>query len=214
MYEKLFTLYQDMGSVASARSEALSARASFVSGVMQQTYQLWLTLMTTEVTEAVKAAQELSACRTPAEVNDVQREWVAASFTRAITSLQGTVSIANLLIKELSTAMALVQVAQPINAAAASARAAVALPPPALPATTTPAPTTPAVVPVVKTAPVAVASVAAAPADGVPADGVPVAVAPAAVAPNRAESPGAGKPRPGSKPGSRHGKGRSPRDAG
>lgn len=122
MYEKLFTLYTDMGSVASARSDALTARASFVSGVMQQTYQLWMALLTTEVTEAVKAAQELAACRTPGEVNDVQREWVTASFTRAITSLQGTVAIANLLIGELSTVMAVVQASQPGAGGSAAAK--------------------------------------------------------------------------------------------
>ncbi|MEI6986362.1 MAG: phasin family protein [Rhodospirillaceae bacterium] len=101
MHTKLFSFYEEFGATARAKNEALATRAAFVTGVMEQSYRLWLTLLTTEVTEAVRAAQELSTCKTPSDVAEVQQAWLTASSTRAITSLQGTVEIANFLIKNL-----------------------------------------------------------------------------------------------------------------
>ena len=101
MHSSLFSFYEEFGATARAKNEALAARAAFVSGVMEQSYRLWLTLLTTEVTEAMHAAQDLSVCKNPAEVADVQRAWFQASSARAITSLQGTVEIANFLIRNL-----------------------------------------------------------------------------------------------------------------
>ena len=105
MYSSLFSFYEEFGATARAKNEALAARAAFVSGVMEQSYRLWLTLLTTEVTEAVRAAQELSTCKNPAEVADVQRAWFQTSSARAITSLQGTIEIANFLIRNLQDTM-------------------------------------------------------------------------------------------------------------
>jgi hypothetical protein len=97
----IFSFYEEIGATARAKNEALTARAMFVSGVMEQSYRLWLTLLTTEMTEAVHAAQELSSCTSPIEVAEVQRAWLHASSARAITSLQGTIEISNFLIKNI-----------------------------------------------------------------------------------------------------------------
>lgn len=129
MYSKFFEMFQDMSSASMAKTEALQARAVFVNGVLQQSYRLWLTLLTTEVTEAVRAARELSQCRSPADIAEVQRAWFMASSSRAVASLQGVVEIANFLIGDLNKAMATMgePLAQPT---AAPAPAPVALPPP------------------------------------------------------------------------------------
>jgi len=120
MHSNFFKFYEEMGATARAKNEALAARAAFVTGVMEQGYRLWLTLLTTEVSEAVKAAQDLSTCTNPNEVAEVQRAWFQASSARAITSLQGTIEIANFLVKNLQETMATLP--------AAAAAAAAALP--------------------------------------------------------------------------------------
>ncbi|MEI7610445.1 MAG: phasin family protein, partial [Rhodospirillaceae bacterium] len=105
MHGHYFSFFEEMNATARAKNEALAARAAFVTGVMEQGYRLWLTLLTTEVTEAVKAAQDLSICKSPDEVVEVQRVWFQASSARAITSLQGTIEIANFLVKNLQDTM-------------------------------------------------------------------------------------------------------------
>ena len=126
MHGNYFSFFEEMNATARAKNEALAARAMFVSGVMEQGYRLWLTLLTTEVTEAVKAAQDLSTCKSPEDVVEVQRVWFQASSARAITSLQGTIEIANFLVKNLQDTMT----SFTPNTAAMTPFAALAAPPP------------------------------------------------------------------------------------
>ena len=151
MYSNLFNFYQEFGATARAKNEALTARATFITGVMEQGYRLWLTLLTTEVTEAVRAAQELTACKTPGDVAEVQAAWFQASSARAITSLQGTVEIANFLIKNLQDSM--VAVAPGVNPGVTSGIGMPRVPNVSLPPPTAVAIAAPAVVPVAVAAP-------------------------------------------------------------
>jgi len=187
MYSGLFSFYEEFGATARAKNEALAARAAFVSGVMEQSYRLWLTLLTTEVTEAVRAAQDLSVCKNPAEVAEVQRAWFQASSARAITSLQGTIEISNFLIRNLQDTM---------NAMPAGTAAVTANPPPVVAAPVVAAPAVPAPAPIAAAPPVIAAAPTAAPApaptpaatDAVAAPGVAKTAKPA----GRAKSNGSG----------------------
>ncbi len=105
MHANYFSFFEEMNATARAKNEALAARAAFVTGVMEQGYRLWLTLLTTEVTEAVRAAQDLAICKSPEDVMQVQQAWFQASSARAVTSLQGTIEIANFLVKNLQDTM-------------------------------------------------------------------------------------------------------------
>ena len=161
MHANYFTYFEEMNATARAKNEALTARAAFVTGVMEQGYRLWLTLLTTEVTEAVKAAQDLSICKSPDDVMQVQQAWFQASSARAITSLQGTIEIANFLVKNLQDNMGSLAPSQAVLSpfaalaapAAAPAQAQIAAPKPAAPA------------PVAAPVTAAAAAPAAAPAD-------------------------------------------------
>ena len=101
MNSNIIGIYEDLGATARARTEAIAAQGLFVSGVMEQGYRLWMTLVSTEVNEAMRVAQEFSSCKTPAEVAEIQTRWLQATSARAITSLQGTIEIANFLISNL-----------------------------------------------------------------------------------------------------------------
>ncbi len=214
MHGNYFSFFEEMNATARAKNEALASRAIFVNGVMEQGYRLWLTLLTTEVTEAIKAAQDLTTCKSPEDVMQVQKAWFHASSARAVTSLQGTIEIANYLVKNLQDTMSSLApdpaALSPFAALAAPAPAPIPAPapPPAPVAIAAPVIEAPAIVavPVVAapviatpavpaTAPVVVpvpAPVVAAPvAVPVPA---PVATAPAIPA---AAPPAAARPAPG-----------------
>ncbi|MEI8393417.1 MAG: phasin family protein [Rhodospirillaceae bacterium] len=106
MYSNIFSIYEQVGATTRAKNETLMARAAFVTGVVEQGYRLWLTLLTTEIGEAVQAAKELSTCTSPNDVAELQRAYFTQASTRAITSLQGTIDIANFLVKNLQDNMA------------------------------------------------------------------------------------------------------------
>ena len=106
MNSNIIGIYEDLGATARARTEAIAAQGLFVSGVMEQGYRLWMTLVSTEVTEAMRVAQELTSCKTPVEVAEIQTRWLQATSARAITSLQGTIEIAHFLISNLQSGLA------------------------------------------------------------------------------------------------------------
>ncbi len=188
MNSNIIGIYEDLGATARARTEAIAAQGLFVSGVMEQGYRLWMTLVSTEVTEAMRVAQELSSCKTPVEIAEIQTRWLQATSARAITSLQGTIEIANFLISNLQGGLA--AVAPPtvsgapkvLSAPRALAAPVVAAPAPA-PVVAAPVVAAPAPAPVVAAPAVAApapAPVVAAPAVAAPA---PVVAAPAVAAP-------------------------------
>ena len=164
MHANYFTYFEEMNATARAKNEALTARAAFVTGVMEQGYRLWLTLLTTEVTEAVKAAQDLSICKSPDDVMHVQQAWFQASSARAITSLQGTIEIANFLVKNLQDNMGAMGSLAPSQAALspfAALAAPAAAPAPAQAQIAAPKPTPAAPAPVAPPAAAAAAKPAA-----------------------------------------------------
>jgi hypothetical protein len=174
MKSTIISVCEDLGATARARSEALAARGLFISGVMQQSYRLWLILLSTEFSEALKAAQDLATCKTPAEVAEVQAAWFQAMNARAISSLQGSLEIANFLIRNLQDD--LTSFATPTLLATPSVT------PRALPALTVPLALAAPVVIEVASAPVVI-EVASAPVV------IEVASAPAAGAPEPVEPP-------------------------
>ena len=182
MKSTIISVCEDLGATARARSEALAARGLFISGVMQQSYRLWLILLSTEFSEALKAAQDLATCKTPAEVAEVQAAWFQAMNARAISSLQGSLEIANFLIRNLQDD--LTSFATPTLLATPSVT------PRALPALTVPLALAAPVVIEVASAPVVI-EVASAPAAGAPepVEPPPVVAAPAIPEPVAIEVP-------------------------
>ena len=181
MNSNIIGIYEDLGATARARTEAIAAQGLFVSGVMEQGYRLWMTLVSTEVTEAMRVAQELSSCKTPVEIAEIQTRWLQATSARAITSLQGTIEIANFLISNLQGGLA--AVAPPTVSGAPkvlSAPRALVAPVVAAPVVVAPAPAPVVAAPVV--AAPAPAPVVAAPAVAAPAP-APVVAAPVVAAP-------------------------------
>ncbi len=175
MQSNIIGIYEDLNATARAKSEAIAAQGVFVSGVMEQGYRLWLTLLSTEVNEAMRVAQEMSACKTPAEIIEIQALWLQATSARAITSLQGTIEIANFLISNLQTNVTAIATPPAVS----TTPTVLPAPPIALPSPTVPAPVavvasvapvsaTPAV-PIVTEAAVAPAPTAPAPAAPAPA---------------------------------------------
>ncbi len=187
MYSNLLDVYQNIGETTRAKTEAVAVRAAFLTGVMEQGYRLWLTLLSTEMNEAVRAAQDLAVCKTPVEVAEVQSAWLQASSARAITSLQGTIEITNFLIRNLQDSATSNAVAPAAKAAAPAAKPTLAIAPaPVVLAAVAPAPVAhPAAKPAaaVPLAPIAPTVSISAPAPAAVAAPAPAPVAAAPVAP-------------------------------
>ncbi|MEI6556899.1 MAG: phasin family protein [Rhodospirillaceae bacterium] len=186
MHGNYFSFFEELNATATAKNQALAARSMFVTGVMEQGYRLWLTLLTTEVTEAMRAAQDLTICKSPEEVVEVQRAWFQSSSARAITSLQGTIEIANFLVKNLQDTMA----GYAPKDLPAAPYAALAAPPPKAPALTPAIPAPPPRVAIAPPPPPAPPPVIAAPAPApAPEPAMAAPAEAAAAAPAKAKAP-------------------------